>query len=388
MNIKLIIHKMLSQVMHAKRLTSLEYAVESAFECRQLSVTGLGRSLSLPIQERSGIRKMDRLVGNQKLHAERKTIYRVVARELISEYSQPWIVVDWSPIPNTDDNLLRAAIVCRGRALSVYEEVHPLIKLGNQKVQSGFLKTLKELLPKTTQPIIVTDAGFHASWFKAIQKQGWNFVGRLRGLVKYRLAGELNWNSLNTLYSKASTQAKSLGQVTISKSDSIPGTLCYYKGNGKGRINKNKLGQRRQEQDSQNYSRSAKEPWILFTSLKSTQIAKRLVKIYKQRMQIEEGFRDLKSSLYGFGFEKSYSKQLKRIENLLLIAMLASFLAWLIGWSAEKEQKHYQFQANSIKHRRVLSLFYLGCRIIKKKLEIKLCPIEMITSKLEWANAY
>lgn len=92
-------------------------------------------------------------------------------------------------------------------------------------------------------------------------------------------------------------------------------------------------------------------------------------------MQIEEGFRDLKSSRYGFGFENAYSKKRDRIAVLLLIAMLASFIAWLIGWAAEKEGMHYQFQSNTIKNRRVISLFFLGCRIIRRKIKIAMSKI-------------
>ena len=54
-------------------------------------------------------------------------------------------------------------------------------------------------------------------------------------------------------------------------------------------------------------------------------------------MEIEESFRDLKSSRYGFGFENSYSQKINRIEILLLVAMLASLVAWLTGLVSEKE---------------------------------------------------
>ncbi len=65
MHVKPILHKMLSSVMHLKRLNSLMIIVRATFETKQLSITGLGRSLLLPIQERSGIRKVDRLVNNK-----------------------------------------------------------------------------------------------------------------------------------------------------------------------------------------------------------------------------------------------------------------------------------------------------------------------------------
>lgn len=53
-------------------------------------------------------------------------------------------------------------------------------------------------------------------------------------------------------------------------------------------------------------------------------LADKLVAIYRQRMQIEEGFRDIKSPLFGLGFGMHQSRQGKRIEILLLIAMLAN----------------------------------------------------------------
>jgi hypothetical protein len=89
--------------------------------------------------------------------------------------------VDWSPIPNTKNHVLRAALMLDGRALALYEEVHHETKQGNAKVQSKFLYKLKELLPKQSKPIIITDAGFHNDWFFNVIKLGWDYIGRVRG---------------------------------------------------------------------------------------------------------------------------------------------------------------------------------------------------------------
>jgi len=384
MPIDTILNNLLSNVMHLKRLNSLKVIVYGVFEAKHLSVTGLGRSLQLPIQERSGIRKVDRLVGNKKLHGERLELCQKVSNYLIANQKRPWIIVDWSPVPNSTNNVLRAALVCKGRALSLYEEVHSGSKLGNRKVQNFFLKTLKKIVHQGCSPIIVTDAGFHAPWFNSVKKQGWDFVGRVRGRVTYCPEGHTKWLKIKNLYSKATQVEKFSERVTLSKCTPCEGSLYYYKGKSKNRINKNKLGKKRGSKDSQNYARSNKEPWVLLSSLEGRGMAKRVVKIYKHRMQIEEGFRDLKSTKYGFGFEHTHSKNIMRLENLLLIAMLASIVAWIIGWQAEKEKLHYQFQANSIKNRRVLSLFFLGCRIIKKK--IRLEPIKFTSNQFVWAE--
>lgn len=78
------------------------------------------------------------------------------------------------------------------------------------------------------------------------------------------------------------------------------------------------------------------------------------------RMQIEEGFRDLKSTNVA-------TQHIYRLHVFFLIAVLACILAWIIGWVAEQNNLQRQYQANSTKNRRVLSLFYLGYRIILRE---------------------
>src|SRR5436190_13793885 len=113
--------------------------------------------------------------------------------------------------------------------------------------------------------------------------------------------------------------------------------------------------------NQRNMPKVNKEPWLLVSSLPiTTHSAKKIVKIYSVRMQIEEGFRDLKSTKYGFGFEHVNTHHIYRLNIFFLIAMLAAFLAWIVGWSAEKSNLQEQYQANSVKNTRILSLFYLG----------------------------
>src|SRR5207302_10552943 len=133
----------------------------------------------------------------------------------------------------------------------------------------------------------------------------------------------------------------------------------------KGRSSKKKYRRNQGGSDRVKYSNSAKEAWLLASSLPGGNWLKinRVIKIYKMRMQIEEGFRDLKCAKYGFGLRNAYSKNLNRIAILLLIAMLASFIAWLVGCIAEENGWHNQFQSSSTKKRRELSLFFLGCQV-------------------------
>ncbi|WP_372122834.1 transposase [Vibrio pomeroyi] len=50
--------------------------------------------------------------------------------------------------------------------------------------------------------------------------------------------------------------------------------------------------------------------------------------LYAKHMQIEEVFRDLKSTAYGFALRHNRTRCIKRLDILLLIALLAEILMW------------------------------------------------------------
>ncbi len=70
MHIEKILQKILTKVMHKKRLQTLVLFVSSLFHTKILNLTNLGRASSIDIQERSGIRKIDRFLGNKGLYDE------------------------------------------------------------------------------------------------------------------------------------------------------------------------------------------------------------------------------------------------------------------------------------------------------------------------------
>lgn len=373
------LHKILSPVMHQKRLKSLIVFVSVLLKSKKLSLTELGREINLPIQERSGIRRADRFLGNKKLYEEKIDICKANIKCLIPPNSCPKILVDWTNAPNTTHNVIRAALVAKGRALTLYEEIHPEKKLGNAKVEANFLETFNELLPAGCKPTVITDAGFRNPWFKKIMELNWDFVGRVRGTHKYCIKNE--WFSCKALLAKATSTARSIENVLLCKGNTIKTHLFLVKEKSKGRVFLTKHGKKKKSKDKKEYGRAAREGWLLASSFNGGNFIKikRVLKLYKTRMQIEEGIRDLKSSRYGFGLEMANSKDMKRIEVLLLIAMLAAFIAWLTGNVGEKNNWQYQYQANSTKTKRILSLFFLGCRMCRRQVDI---TIDMLKETL------
>ena len=369
MHARRILQQLIAPVTHLKRLSTLTLLVEAVLTGKRLTVTQLGRDMKTHATERSAIRMSDRLIGNQGLHRERHAIYQQINQAMLGNRIRPWIIIDWTPVPNQSHHVLRASCVTKGRALTLYEQCHPERELGNAKVQQAFIKTLKGLLPAACCPIVITDAGFSNDWFKTVMALGWDYVGRVRGKKCFRAEGEQHWHSCKVLTAGGLSTPEYLGKVTLAKSRPFETALYRVNKRLKGRKALNRRGLPCKGSHSRQYAKGQREAWLLATSLphRST-TAKRVVEIYESRMQIEEGFRDLKSSEYGFGMEKSRSKSLHRIENLLLVAMLASWVAWLLGYLGEQQGYQRQFQANSTRHKRVLSLFYLGCQMMKRQI--------------------
>jgi hypothetical protein len=84
------------------------------------------------------------------------------------------------------------------------------------------------------------------------------------------------------------------------------------------------------------------------------------------RMQIEEAFRDLKSARYGLSFALNLSRSPERIAVLLLTALLAFFVLWLIGQQAIARGLQFDYQSNIRRPRPVLSLFHIAALIVRR----------------------
>lgn len=363
-----ILHNLFSTVIHQKRLASFILLISSSLTTKKISVTSLGRGINLPIKERSAIRRSDRFIGNKKLHNEIEGIYRQFISCILGSKTRPKILIDWSQVPNTKNHILRAALVGDGRPLTLYDEVYKEEYLNNSNVEIRFLSRLKTFIPENCKPIIITDAGFRNPWFKNIVSLDWDYIGRVRGAPNY-FDGK-KWIPCKDLLSKARIGFRYVGKQLLCKTNSLNTHLYLIKQPPKHRKStRRKPGGKR---DELNHKRSGKEAWLLASSLPGGNYIKikRVEKSYKMRMQIEQSFRDLKSPHFGFGLRNAYSREPKRIQVLLLIAMIATWIAWVIGYYLEQKNMHWEFQSNSLKNKRVNSFIYLGCRAIARNIHL------------------
>lgn len=364
-----MLHQMLTKScpsIHHYRLSALMTVVESLIQGQTLTVTGLGRHISRTISMKHAIKQSDRLIGNKHLFEERHAIYQAVTCALIGKNKRPIILVDWSDYTyDRSQILLRASVPVGGRALTLYEEVHPYKYYGNVHIEKDFLKELQRLLPMACLPILVTDAGFTGPWFKAVHKLGWDYIGRLPKSLLYRHRDEQDWLQCKGLFAQATPKPCYYGEVELIRSNPFTCHLYHYRRANKGRYKQTLYGKRAQSKHSKKNAQREKSPWILATSLGTEEIsAKQVIQLYRTRMQIEEAFRDMKNQRTGFSLTETRTRSVERLANLLLVGMLATLIIWLMGRLAEEKQWHYQYQANTVKNHRVLSLFYLGCLLV------------------------
>lgn len=358
-------------ISHKVRRESLRSAVQSCIENQTLTVTGIGRGIAGKTKEKHLIKRADRLLSNRWMQIERPLVYAALIRLLISHLPRPVIHVDWSDLDASRGNyLLRASLAFKGRALTLYEQVYPLNRKEKPEEHQRFIELFKDMLPAHCKPIIVTDSGFKVPWFQLIQQQGWDFVARIRGNSKCHTT-EHGWLNYQDLFKKASKQPKTFINSTLRLKNGFAVQLVLYKKALKGRTKLTKLGEKCLDSHSRDSSRSAREPWLLATSLNLDDLKsiQQVISAYRSRMQIEESFRDNKSARYGLSLEWQGCKCPQRLAVLIMIGTLAHTLLIFIGLSGVSAGLQRQFQANTTKHRAVLSYAYLALRMIGRKLD-------------------
>ena len=75
----------------------------------------------------------------------------------------------------------------------------------------------------------------------------------------------------------------------------------------------------------------------------------------------------------GLGISEACSKSSFRYDILLLVAALILFVLWCIGYASCQLGQARLLQANSTKHRRVLSIIFVGRQVVN---DGRYCPDE------------
>jgi hypothetical protein len=293
---------------------------------------------------------------------------------LLLRGQRPLIVIDWSDL-KADKSwcLLRAAVPVGGRTLTLLDRVYPGDEQGSPRAERQFLQQLQALTPAGVRPILITDAGFRTPWFRAVQAQGWSWVGRLRGTALVKPAEVENraeqWVSCQCRWPLVQAKPRELALMHINRSDPLACRLVVHGKTPRGRKHYNRRN--RTEVARSSHSRKAaagvREPWLIIAPPDLIEAnAHQLVGLYARRMQIEGSFRDLKSHRYGAGFEDSLTRHGPRLSILLMLNTLACFVFWLAGMASQQNgQASWLAPGKSI--RKLYSTLRLGREALRRR---------------------
>lgn len=347
---------------HRIRLEAVFFAVEALLYGGRLSLTGIARSAVCRVVQKHTIKRIDRLLGNPHLHGELPLFFKALSRVILRTECRPVILIDWTNVDKRF-NALSAAIPFRGRALPIYWEVHPKGTHNNRRVLGRFLQNLQKRLPASCHPIVVTDGGFRNTWFERLRKMGWDWVGRL-GNIRIREPGTDTWKDIRKYYPRAKEKAEDLGLCAVAQTR--PRKYRVILGARWVRnVTRPKAPRHRGHQTAgaRKTIKRSMQPWVLATSLQDRS-AQEISSIYSKRMSIEELYRDTKNYRFGWSFRAARARTAERYEVLLLIATLGMLCLIMIGLAGEQERRHLAYQNNTVRHRRVLSLFFLGKQML------------------------
>jgi len=259
---------------------------------------------------------------------------------LLLRSPQPLILIDGSDL-KADGSwyLLRAVVPVGGRGLPILDMVFPDGKQYSPKAERTFLKRLKAIVPEGVTPILITDAGFRSTWFRAVEALGWYWLGCLRNTTHVKPTAAPDhanqWIPCKALYALANATPHDMGLMdTVRKRPWVCHVALWSKP-PKGRCAKTRRGAKPRSSRSKKNAAREREPCIIVASPSLALNARQMMALYTRRMQIELSFRDLKSHQYGQGFEDSRTRKGKRIEVLLLLQSLAAFATWLVGLACE-----------------------------------------------------
>lgn len=210
----------------------------------------------------------------------------------------------------------------------------------------------------------MTDAGFRNPWFRLIAAQGWQWLGRVRNRDFVRKTEVEDWQPAKLLYQQARTVAADLGAFETVRNSPFKCRLVLVKHASKGRKHRYASGKVKNNSTARKIASRYREPWLLSCSPSLGHLsAEAVVRLYAQRMRIEEAFRDTKNVVLGAGLALSRSHGQQRLQALLLIGHIAQVAKRLIGEAAKSAQLHLQL-TSTCQDRAELSMMMLAKRVI------------------------
>jgi hypothetical protein len=321
--------------MHATRLNTLSALVFGFISSARLGIAGIASGILGVTAQRHKRKRVDRFLAN--VGFETADTMKMLTCEAWRHFGKLVVAIDWVELRNNFTAIVGAVATGKGRALPISWSVVTRSKAHRSQncLEEAFLTLISTFLPDPAWITIVADRGFgRAMLFPFVNGLGMSYVVRIRGRV--HVACE-DYSGLLEDYPLKEGETVDLGRV-LYREDGITRTRVVL-----------------------HWGRGAAEPLCLATDLTSS--ARRVVKIYAQRMQEEESFRDMKSHRFGFALRYPKLTRADRYERLLTIWALGMWLFFAQGCAAVVFGMHLGL-STATNTKRDLSIVRIGVILI------------------------
>lgn len=371
---------------HASRRECLVDAVTAITRGCPLRLSGLARGMARAGTYKAALKRADRLLGNARIDAENRCASQAIVNQLGAMCRELFIAVDWSSAaPGGRMVQLRASATMpgMGRAITICQRVYPGSTMGSARAENDLLQWLKTAIDPTMRVTLITDAGFRRPWFNAVSALGWSWIGRVRKGGNLRLPHDRSWHTPAECFAKARRKPQRWHNCELTQGFAWPCDLVLHRRPRQRRSRSELPNRNRYRKAVIEAQASQKEPWLLACSPDLRRYRPdEIVAFYALRMQIEETFRDTKSTAFAMGMETARSRSPQRLLGLLMLAMLAAFFLWHLGQLAEAEGLHRRYCATT-RSSREISLLFLGLLLCKEpRLPLTSCAIRALLARL------
>lgn len=331
-----LVDKVFGPNLHELRVLSLANGVTGVMNAAVLSLHAIGQSYARVAEtsSKSGVKQMDRLVGNSAISVEE--LQKRWAPYVVGERKEIVVALDWTDFDKDNHSTLAAYLMTsHGRAtpLAWRTVKKSALKDRRNEYEYELIERLHDALPPDVKITLLADRGFgDQKLYAHLAILGWDYVIRFRGAILVENAAGEAKPADEWVRSTGRPVKIAPARVTADRAE-VPAVVVVH-------------------------AKAMKEAWCLATSLGEVP-ASEIVKLYSKRFTIEETFRDQKDLHFGMGLSATHINNADRRDRLMLLAAVAQTLLTLLGAASEASGLDRYLKTNTSKKRQ-MSLFRQG----------------------------
>jgi len=335
--VRTFIEHSLVDVMDARMRNTTSFIVAGIVEAHSVNLASIAREMPGETSDKHKIKRVDRFMGNGAVDVAG------ISRALLRNYGfQPGMRVllslDWTTIGKYE--ALTTSVVTGGRALPFHWTVIDKKKTRMAVAERFHVEELASLLPEGVDFTCLFDAGFDSvDFISHLQSENLRFVVRCATGVCIRPEGEKDWIKISE-FEWQRGRAYDWGTSALTKEHEFQVRIVGV------------------------HDPNQKKPWLLLTNLPDD--ARTVITFYGHRFETEETYKDFKDIRDGLQLKGQRLKSPDRLARLIAVETIAYWVMVMAGLYGEELGLHRPMQANTIRHRRVLAVWRVGRRLLRR----------------------